>query len=196
MKSSARAGTGAPGWYGKLPSLGDFAHRRLSARFIARWDEWLLTCLAATLAEAQDSAQAMPIAPVRFWLAPQLCDGQAMCGILVASLDRVGRRFPLTIATATDRTPPDDVGDHPWFEQTESTVLNAIDLRMTVDDFEAALAGLPPLTWTPTQGNRRNNVGSLWWSAATHAATSSGARAFPALPPVEAGVALFGAGLR
>ncbi len=196
MRSIPRAGTATPGWYGKLPGLGDFAHRRLSARFIAQWDEWLQTCLAAALAEAQDGEQAMPIEPLRFWLAPQLCDGQSMCGIIVASLDRVGRRFPLTIAAATDRTSLDDGGDHTWFERTESTVLNAIDLRMTVDEFEAALTGLPPLAWAPTQSARRGSVGSLWWSVPTHAAASSVARAFPALPPVEAGAALFGAGLR
>jgi type VI secretion system protein ImpM len=30
-----------PGWYGKLPSLGDFASRRLEADFIEPWDLWL-----------------------------------------------------------------------------------------------------------------------------------------------------------
>ena len=37
------------GWYGKLPSLGDFAARRLSDAFVAPWDAWL----AARVAETQ-----------------------------------------------------------------------------------------------------------------------------------------------
>ena len=27
-----------PGWYGKIPSLGDFASRRLPQSFVAAWD--------------------------------------------------------------------------------------------------------------------------------------------------------------
>ncbi|MGS0758915.1 type VI secretion system-associated protein TagF, partial [Roseateles sp. GG27B] len=34
-----------PGWYGKLPSLGDFASRRLNPDFIEDWDVWLATGL-------------------------------------------------------------------------------------------------------------------------------------------------------
>ena len=30
-----------PGWYGKLPTLGDFASRRLESDFIEPWDLWL-----------------------------------------------------------------------------------------------------------------------------------------------------------
>ena len=37
-----------PGWYGKLPSLGDFASRRLGADFIPPWDAWLQEVIHAT----------------------------------------------------------------------------------------------------------------------------------------------------
>ena len=30
-----------PGWYGKLPFIGDFANRRLPSAFINAWDDWL-----------------------------------------------------------------------------------------------------------------------------------------------------------
>ena len=30
----------APGWYGKLPSTGDFLHHRLSEKHIAPWTHW------------------------------------------------------------------------------------------------------------------------------------------------------------
>ena len=29
------------GWFGKLPSLGDFAQRRLPPEFVQVWDDWL-----------------------------------------------------------------------------------------------------------------------------------------------------------
>ncbi|PZD58070.1 type VI secretion system-associated protein TagF, partial [Pantoea ananatis] len=30
----------APGWYGKLPSTGDFLHHRLTEQLIAPWNHW------------------------------------------------------------------------------------------------------------------------------------------------------------
>ena len=33
-------GATVPGWYGKLPALGDFASRRLEPGWIAGWDGW------------------------------------------------------------------------------------------------------------------------------------------------------------
>ena len=30
----------APGWYGKLPSTGDFLHHRLSEQQISPWNHW------------------------------------------------------------------------------------------------------------------------------------------------------------
>ena len=36
------------GWYGKIPSLGDFASRRLPTEFIKPWDAWLQGSMAAS----------------------------------------------------------------------------------------------------------------------------------------------------
>ena len=41
-----------PAWYGKLPSLGDFASRRLDPDAVAFWDDWLCAALLG-LREAQ-----------------------------------------------------------------------------------------------------------------------------------------------
>ena len=42
------------GWYGKLPSLGDFASRRLAPAFVEPWDDWLARGLAAWREQAPD----------------------------------------------------------------------------------------------------------------------------------------------
>ena len=39
-----------PGWYGKMPNLGDFASRRLPSRFIVPWDDWLQRSLTGSRA--------------------------------------------------------------------------------------------------------------------------------------------------
>ncbi len=36
------------GFYGKLPSHGDFLRRRASDAFVDAWDAWLQECLAAS----------------------------------------------------------------------------------------------------------------------------------------------------
>jgi type VI secretion system protein ImpM len=46
MSAAVVTGTGVPGWFGKLPSLGDFASRRLPDAFVSRWDRWLQGGLA------------------------------------------------------------------------------------------------------------------------------------------------------
>ncbi len=92
-----------PGWYGKLPSLGDFASRRLDASFIDPWDVWLAGGLLA-LRQAQpegwlDDYLGSP--SWRFLLMPGVlpgaAGGSAWAGVLMPSVDRVGRYFPLSL---------------------------------------------------------------------------------------------------
>ena len=89
-----------PGWYGKLPSLGDFATRRLPVEFVKPWDAWLQDVIPASrdaLAERWfDCYLTMPI--WRFVFLPGLVTQSGWAGVLMPSVDRVGRHFPLTVA--------------------------------------------------------------------------------------------------
>jgi type VI secretion system protein ImpM len=91
------------GLYGKLPTHGDFLRRRVADDFVNGWDEWLQRCIAesrASLGEAWlDTYLTSPV--WRFALAPAVCGAAAVAGILVPSVDRVGRYFPLTIVWPT-----------------------------------------------------------------------------------------------
>src|SRR5690606_39018525 len=91
-----------PGFYGKLPSRGDFVSRRLPQPFVATWDAWLQQGIAASQAAlGQRWLDVYLTSPIwRFALAPQVCGGAAYIGVLVPSVDRVGRYFPLTAALA------------------------------------------------------------------------------------------------
>jgi type VI secretion system protein ImpM len=92
-----------PGWHGKLPSLGDFASRRLDPAFIEAWDGWLSGGLHALReADPHEWLDAYLASPSwRFLLAPAALPGEAgrqgWAGVLMPSVDRVGRYFPLTI---------------------------------------------------------------------------------------------------
>lgn len=91
------------GFFGKLPSHGDFVRRRVADDFVTGWDSWLQQCLAQsreTLGESWlDTYLTSPV--WRFALAPTVCGAAAVAGILVPSVDRVGRYFPLTLVWPT-----------------------------------------------------------------------------------------------
>ena len=142
-----------PGWYGKLPSLGDFASRRLESDFIEPWDLWLGDCMQAQRDAAGDEwLQAYRQSPPwRFVLSPGALPGAArwavFAGVLLASVDRVGRHFPLTIAASLPRAPR--LGAEvdallTWLHRLEDTALDAVQGQWSIDELEQALAGLAP----------------------------------------------------
>ena len=191
-----------PGWYGKLPHLGDFASRRLPGEFIAGWDAWLGHALAASR-EAL-GARWLPgylVAPiVRFWLAPGLLGASAWAGLVMPSVDRVGRHFPLTVAQAGVTLAQAQAAEG-WFTSLDAAMRLALDVDFTVDDLERALAQavrqapLPPVgeggaTADSEAAAHEAAAGSLWWFQ------SAGGELrcrFDGLPPVQALIGLLGA---
>lgn len=138
-----------PGWYGKLPTLGDFASRRLEPGFITPWDAWLAEGIAGLRAQAEDAWLAHYLAsPVwRFVLMPCVIGlDTAMAGVLMPSVDRVGRYFPLTLAAPLGTVPQsmaqvDDL--QAWLHQLDDTAADALHEDWSVDQLEAELERLP-----------------------------------------------------
>ncbi len=87
------------GFYGKLPSHGDFLRRRVSDGFIAAWDEWLQECLAATREALGDNWLNIYLtSPAwRFACAAGALGPKPVVGVMVPSVDRVGRSFHLAL---------------------------------------------------------------------------------------------------
>lgn len=143
---------GLPGFYGKLPSLGDFVSRRLGADFIQPWDLWLRESLAesrARLGEAWlDTYLTSPL--WRFVLTPGVAGQSTWVGVLMPSVDRVGRYYPLTLAC------PLWGGDAPlrllcasdWFERAETLVLSGLEEGCSIESFDTQVLalGAPPET--------------------------------------------------
>lgn len=95
------------GFFGKLPSHGDFLRRRVSDAFVDAWDAWLRECLAAskTALGARWLDVYLTSPAWRFVCAPGACGPAPVIGLLAPSVDQVGRYFPLTIVTEL----PEDV---------------------------------------------------------------------------------------
>ena len=144
-----------PGWYGKLPTLGDFASRRLSADFIEPWDIWLGEGLAAqreTLGEAWLDAY-LHSPTWRFVLMPGTLLGlepqRALAGVLMPSVDRVGRYFPLTLIASLAALPQSATELEAllgWLHRLEDLALDALQDDWSIEELDDALALLPPVS--------------------------------------------------
>lgn len=137
-----------PGWYGKLPTLGDFASRRLDASFIDPWDAWLAQGIATLRAQAGEAwLDAYLASPVwRFMLMPGVLGEQAVAGVLMPSVDRVGRYFPLTLAAPLPALPGNTAEVEAllnWLHQLDDAAADALHDDWDVAQLEAELARLP-----------------------------------------------------
>ncbi|MGH8353433.1 MAG: type VI secretion system-associated protein TagF [Pseudomonas sp.] len=140
-----------PGFYGKLAGRGDFIHRGLAPGFIERWDAWIAAGMAASQAQlGADWLNAYLVSPLwRFAVAPGLLGSEAVVGVMMPSIDRVGRYFPLTIALLLEAETDLGAlvaGPEEWFERAEALLLSTLEQEADVAAFEAAVPALgrPP----------------------------------------------------
>jgi type VI secretion system protein ImpM len=143
----------APGWYGKLAMLGDFASRRLSSEFITRCDEWLSNGISASRTQLGARwLDAYLTGPIwRFALAPGVIDTQWWFGTLMPSVDAVGRYFPLVVADARSAAPLSiDAFDklEAWYAHVAAAALETLSAGANLDAYEAALERTPLLADT------------------------------------------------
>jgi type VI secretion system protein ImpM len=170
------------GLFGKLPARGDFVRLDLPGSFVQPWDAWLSAGVAAARAHLNDDWQAAWFeAPVWcFTLAGGVCGPDAAAGVLLPSLDRVGRLFPLTLACVG--AVPEDAA---WFAAAEEICRAAIEHDADPADLLPRLAELPAAAGMPTPGAR------FWTDGAPR--VDAGAHEWPALPPPEAFVPMVAA---
>jgi type VI secretion system protein ImpM len=142
-----------PGYYGKLHCRGDFLQQRVPQAFVDAWDAWLQECVHVSHEQLQDTWLELYLTgPVwRFVLGAGVCDGEGYAGILVPSVDRVGRYFPLTVVAQLEAGHcAFDVAcaGTRWFEAAEGIVLDALAAEeIDMDSFDERIARLGrPLT--------------------------------------------------
>lgn len=141
---------GAPGIYGKLASHGDFVTRRLPPGFVRDWDAWLQAGMLDGRARHGKAWRERYLhAPVWcFALAPGVCGHAAMAGVLLPSVDRVGRYFPLTLAAACAAPA---TSNETWFDRLADLAVCAMcgDLPLEALDLGLQRLGPPPHALAP-----------------------------------------------
>jgi len=130
--------------FGKLPAHGDFIARGLGAVEREALDAWLSAeMLAAREALGVDFEDRYDRAP------PWRFAGSDGAGVLVASVDGVGRRFPLYLALA-------GAGEN-VAEQIEDLVYQAFGQGWDADRLAAEVGSLDPAAESGTSAPR-------WWT--------------------------------
>lgn len=138
--------------YGKLPARGDFITRGFERKFLDPWDEWLgQAMLASQESLAELWLDVYLTSPVwRFALSAGSCGPDTVLGVLIPSVDRVGRYFPLTLGRAL--APGLELTSlitqaSPWYRATEALALAALEpgfsLEALAQPIALEVAGIP-----------------------------------------------------
>ena len=165
-------------WWGKLPARGDFVGRGLPPRWRADWDAWLQRGLALASMRMDNGAlreRLAGFAPWRFLAQP--ASGEAWCGIVVASRDRVGRAFPLTLV--------EHLGKGGSAHESALRLASLLEAAAEGPEaLEAAIAAMPPQDTTPAVPAQPwpGQGCSLWWPLAAGPQVAALAAAWPPEP--------------
>lgn len=138
----------AVGYFGKVPTRGDFVRRRLPHAFLEPWDAWLQGAFSASKAALADAwLDCYLTSPMwRFCLSRGICGGGAAAGVLMPSVDSVGRYYPLMLAALLP-----EGGRHPfafaaraetWFQAAEAALLGCLDKGFELEALNRAMESL------------------------------------------------------
>jgi type VI secretion system protein ImpM len=146
------------GFYGKLPIIGDFVSRRLPNDFIKPWDNWLQSAIATSKEQLGGQwLNSYLTSPIwRFLLSAGVCGDKAVAGIMMPSVDRAGRYFPMTVAVLFEQSstlPLLFTTSNVWFEQLEDIALSGLNDNLDINTFDQLLQSIPNYTATDTGKN-------------------------------------------
>jgi type VI secretion system protein ImpM len=136
------------GFYGKVPARGDFVRRRLPEKFVQPWDAWVQSALTASREQLgkrwMDVYLSSPI--WRFVLSPGNCGDGSWTGVIMPSVDKVGRCFPLTIAAPFSgvELPFLFFSGSDWFSRLELLALSTLNDGFDLEAFDHELRELDP----------------------------------------------------
>lgn len=135
------------GIYGKLPTHGDFIQRNLPSGFVSEWDQWLQHYIAGAKEKiGSDWLDIYLTSPIwRFVFSHGVIDDGRWAGIMMPSVDQVGRYFPFTIALKLPGyvNPLEFISlQSSWYCGIEELALTALDGEYKLDDLVDELSNI------------------------------------------------------
>lgn len=147
------------GYFGKVSTLGDFVSRGLPDGLVAAWDAWLQQCIHASQQQLGDQwLNHYLTSPVwRFAISPGILGPEGLGGVMMPSVDRVGRYFPLMIAAVGAPPLLDWFHKHAaWYDAIEDLARASLDSAFRLDHFDT----MPELA--VAAGPRAAPAGGTW----------------------------------
>lgn len=170
------------GFFGKVPTNGDFVSTGLGRVFQTELDNWIQSGLQASeQRHGSEWRQLFRTAPPwRFVIERSVWGRSTIAGVLLPSIDRVGRNFPLVIAAKLG-----SFSDNPrllCFDDTWFTAVEALAETSSMRDFDIAgfIAGLKrlrlPHAKLASKNEMPNGAGpvSIWWTINPDTGRASG----------------------
>ncbi|MGG6897772.1 type VI secretion system-associated protein TagF [Rhizobium sp. BR 315] len=163
------------GFFGKLPTHGDFVSSTLSLRLQGELDQWICSGLIALEAALGSDWRGLfhAMAAWRFVVGKGVWAPFAIAGVLLPSRDRVGRSFPLIIAAQLQRFsgPLRDLcEDDSWFIAAEALAETSSKADFEMQRFAESIKRLRPpfidqksTTTQPATTGDAQTPASLWW---------------------------------
>ena len=165
----------AIGFFGKLPTHGDFVSSAIGLRLQGELDQWVRSGLIALEAALGSDWRQLfhATAAWRFVTGKGVWAPAAIAGVLLPSRDRVGRSFPLIIAAQLQRFSGqlrDLCEDDSWFTAAEALAETSSKPDFEMGRFVEGIKRLrPPFTDKQSSASRSPTTGnnpapaSLWW---------------------------------
>lgn len=178
------------GFFGKLPSHGDFISEGLERDTITTLDAWIRGGLHAC--EQEFGAHWPKIfaasPPWRFIVEKGVWGDATYAGVMLPSKDRVGRSFPLLIVAQLHDFayhPRTLYLDHTWFMAAEGLAETSLTRDFDIGHFTASLKRmrLPRPEDEEGLGTAQTHRSALWWYIDTETRRTRGVRLQGALAP-------------
>ncbi|MCZ7447084.1 type VI secretion system-associated protein TagF [Agrobacterium rhizogenes] len=160
------------GFFGKLPSHGDFISDGLERELIGTFDDWMRSgmhaCADMFAGRWPEIFSSSP--PIRFIVESGIWGNSAYAGVLVPSADRVGRKYPLAIIAQLNgfrRHPRTLYLDDTWFMAVEALAETSMTGDFDMSRFNASIKKLrlpkPREEDDAPEMVRSRTPTSLWW---------------------------------
>ncbi len=182
------------GFFGKIPSVGDFVSRGLDAVTVGRLDLWLSELLAGCEEQYPGLLSRWDTLPVvHLVLSGGVLSEHVHAGVLGPSQDSVGRIFPLIILYRLDCSQDKAVllnHSHAWYSDMEDLIYISRNQAVEPDRLFQIIGRIQPELDEPaTMGdeapeamNREptvENARSFWWTASAPTLLSPVSAALP-----------------
>jgi type VI secretion system protein ImpM len=137
------------GYYGKVSTHGDFVSRGLPVSFTDPWDAWLQEAIFSSQQKLGDNwLDCYLTGPIyRFVLSPGICGENSWLGIMMPSVDRIGRYYPMTITTMNRLNINPFIAlekELSWFSQVETLALSSLADDFSLEQFNLEINELKP----------------------------------------------------